>query len=58
MKNNSKCSVKGCDRPVKVIKHGLCTAHLSRYYRHGNPGTAKVMVKQQHQSYKEVKQIT
>lgn len=54
MINNSKCSLKGCNRPVKIFKHGLCTAHLLRYYRHGDPGIAKIGTKKQRPSYKEL----
>ena len=56
MKNISKCAVKGCERPVKIFKHGLCTAHLLRYYRHGDPGIAKIAIKKIRPSYKELKE--
>lgn len=57
MKNNSKCSVKGCDRPVKVVKHGLCSAHLQRYYRHNEPGSPRIAEKKVHVGYREVKEL-
>lgn len=31
-----KCKVKGCKKPVKVKKHGLCGAHIMRLMRYGD----------------------
>lgn len=53
MKNNSKCIIKGCDRPIKTAKHQLCSAHLQRYYRKNDVGTEKIRTKGKHQSFAE-----
>lgn len=31
-----KCKIKGCTKPLKVKKHGLCGAHLKRLMTTGN----------------------
>lgn len=55
MKNNKKdlkCSVNGCNRPVKIFKHCLCDVHAMRLYRDGTPGLAKINVRRKHEPYK------
>lgn len=37
------CVVDGCPEPIAVKKHGLCYAHLRRYYRHGEVGSGKIV---------------
>lgn len=32
-----KCSIDGCDKPVKVKKSGMCWGHYLRLRRHGDP---------------------
>lgn len=27
------CIINGCSNPINVKKHGLCMAHVKRYYR-------------------------
>ena len=52
MKEN-KCLVKGCNRPVKVQKHGLCMAHVLRYYRTGSVGDAEIHTRKEHKVYQQ-----
>lgn len=49
MKN--KCGVAECDLEIAVKKHGLCKAHTERYYRHGHPGTEKILSRKKHKPY-------
>lgn len=49
--NENKCSVKGCNRPVRIEKHQLCNTHVQRYYRKGNPGVARIAIKRKHESF-------
>jgi hypothetical protein len=48
-----KCSVDGCKRPIAIPKHGLCKAHLNRFYRTGKPGESKIKPRKFHKPYKE-----
>jgi hypothetical protein len=35
------CSAKGCDRPVRIRKHGLCERHYRSKLRYGDPYAAR-----------------
>lgn len=41
-KSKEQCRVKGCKRPVRVKRHGLCQPHYKRYQRTGDPGEAAI----------------
>lgn len=54
--SEKKCCVKGCDRPIAIDKHDLCRAHLQKYYRNGDPGTALVRKKKLYKPYEAHKE--
>lgn len=37
MGNAEKCSIAGCENPVKVKSRSLCNLHYRRWQRHGDP---------------------
>jgi hypothetical protein len=34
-----KCKIDGCKRKIAIKKHGLCRAHVARYYKWGTCST-------------------
>jgi hypothetical protein len=46
-----KCRVPGCGRPINVPKHKLCVAHVTRFYRTGGVGGAKVKRLRKHEPF-------
>lgn len=56
MKKN-KCIVSGCIREMAIIKHGLCKAHMNRFYVHGEVGDGKIGKRKKHKPYVETKKL-
>jgi hypothetical protein len=56
--SEKKCSVKGCMRPIAIVKHALCRAHLQKYYRNGDPGQDQIRIKRKYKPYDPKKKVT
>lgn len=50
---HEKCVVKGCNHPVRIIKHGLCRTHYDRYRETGSVGDKPIKASKVLIPYKE-----
>lgn len=41
-RDRKRCAVDGCDEPQ--VKRGWCSTHYRRWYRHGDPGGAELLI--------------
>lgn len=58
IKGKTKCAVAGCGRPIVVKKHGLCAAHLQRYYRKKEVGAGKILERVQHRPFRQKAKVS
>ena len=52
-----KCVIENCDRKVAIWKHGLCSAHVREFYRHGKVHNKKVRKMRLHSPFKPNKGV-